>query len=103
MQSPLQNWIARRTLIKQHLACLDTVGEGLYFDKSVVIASFFLRSLYNFLALPPRTSDDMQKFMGECRLGLVPDPVVRGLEGLVFRVRGYAATIGSRSAWKNSE
>jgi hypothetical protein len=42
MQSPLQNWIARRMLIKQHLASVDAAWEGLYFDKCVVIASFFL-------------------------------------------------------------
>jgi len=32
MQSPLQKWIARLTLIRQHIESIDTACEGLYFD-----------------------------------------------------------------------
>jgi len=32
MQSPLQKWIARLTLIRQHIESTDPACEGLYFD-----------------------------------------------------------------------
>ena len=78
-------------------------------------------SLRNFSALPLRTADDTAEVhalepwilvrqyiclhIAECRLRLVLDAFVKGLDTVLFEVlmRGYAATIALRSASENSE
>jgi len=65
MQSPLQKWIARRTLIKQHLESLDTACDGLYFDK----LSSSHRSSWSFPSSQPFLTANRRKHWDEFRRG----------------------------------